>query len=293
MLCAYIRSSSMVNYKFCEMQYFMTYVLGFKSDSGKKAELGTIVHKVMEVIAGLKKCEQDNPKRKTIECTDEVTGKVRIKKEELYTDDFLRKLEDLSYNKYVEASNHHWTKGDRKEVTRLVDIIMEHGVFDPRKRDILEPEPHFDLTIDEPWAKYDFVDGQGQHIQGQLAIKGTIDLVTTIDDETIEVIDWKTGMRKDWATGEVKSKEKLQNDPQLLLYHYAISRLYPQYKNVIMTIYYVKDGGPFTMFFDDSDKDRFLDILKERLEQEKIQTERLRLENEELQKLVSDSGIQV
>ena len=33
------------------MQYFITYVLGHRSTSGKKAQLGTIVHKVMECLA--------------------------------------------------------------------------------------------------------------------------------------------------------------------------------------------------------------------------------------------------
>jgi len=256
----------MVNYKFCEMQYFMTYVLGYRTDSGKKAELGTIVHKVMEVISFLKKFEQDNPKRKTLECTDEVTGKIRIKAEELYTDDFLRTLEDLCFESYTKDSKHKWTKGDRKEVTKLVNVVMEHGVFDPRKRDILYPEPHFDMAIEEPWAKYDFVDAQGNHLEGQLAIKGTIDLVTKVDDDTIEVVDWKTGQRKDWVTGEVKDYDKLQNDPQLLLYHYAISKMFPDYKNVIMTIYFIRpdQGGPFTLFFEDEDRDRFLGILKDR-----------------------------
>ena len=46
MLVTYIRSSSYNNYSFCQMQYFLTYVLGYQTDSGKKAELGTIVHKV-------------------------------------------------------------------------------------------------------------------------------------------------------------------------------------------------------------------------------------------------------
>ena len=55
MLVTYIRSSSYNNYAYCEMQYFMTYVLGYQSKSGKKADMGTMVHKVMEVLAGLKK----------------------------------------------------------------------------------------------------------------------------------------------------------------------------------------------------------------------------------------------
>ena len=64
MIVTYIRSSSYNNYDFCQMQYFLTYVLGWGSDSGKKAEMGTMAHKVMEVLAGLKKFQQDNPRKK-------------------------------------------------------------------------------------------------------------------------------------------------------------------------------------------------------------------------------------
>ena len=60
MLVTYIRSSSYNNFEYCQMQYFITYVLGHQSDSGKKAEQGTMAHKAMEILAGLKKFQQDN-----------------------------------------------------------------------------------------------------------------------------------------------------------------------------------------------------------------------------------------
>ena len=59
MLVTYIRSSSYNNFEYCQMQYFMTYVLGHQTVSGKKAQLGTVVHKVMEILAGCKKLLQD------------------------------------------------------------------------------------------------------------------------------------------------------------------------------------------------------------------------------------------
>ena len=62
MLVTYIRSSSFNNYSFCQMQYFLTYTLGHQSTSGKKAQLGTIVHKVMEVLAGCQQLIQDKKK---------------------------------------------------------------------------------------------------------------------------------------------------------------------------------------------------------------------------------------
>ena len=77
-----------------------------------------------------------------------------------------------------------------------------------------------------------------------------------MDDGVIEVIDWKTGRRLNWATGEEKTYEKLLEDPQLLLYNYAISKLFPEYEQAIMTIYYIRDGGPFSMCFDKPDRER-------------------------------------
>ena len=52
-----------------------------------------------------------------------------------------------------------------------------------------------------------------------------------------------------------------------MLYNYAISKLYPDYKQAIMTIFYVKDGGPFSMCFDRKDQEKFLEMLKERFEE--------------------------
>jgi hypothetical protein len=78
------------------------------------------------------------------------------------------------------------------------------------------------------------------------------------------VVDWKTGRRLDWATGEEKTYEKLCSDPQLLLYNYAISKLFPDYQQAIMSIFFIKDGGPFSMCFDKSDQKRFLDMLKQK-----------------------------
>ena len=111
-------------------------------------------------------------------------------------------------------------------------------------------------------AKVNYTLPNGEEFTGRLAIKGTIDLVTEVDDGVIEVVDWKTGQRKDWATGEQKDYEKLSKDPQLLLYYYAISKLFPQYEQAIMSIFYIRDGGPFSLCFDESDQEYFLDKLK-------------------------------
>jgi hypothetical protein len=200
------------------MQYFITYVLGHQPDSGKKAELGTIVHKVMETLAQLKKYQQDNPKKLTLSIEDDALKTVSIKKNELLTNTLVDKLLSRSFDFYTGGSKHTFTKGDRDLCLKLVWDTLKYndGQFDPRLRKIVAAEPHFDIPIDEDWAFYEY-EVNGQKVKGQLAIKGTIDLVTETDDGIIEVVDWK-GLPIDtplptpngWTTmGEVKIGDKV------------------------------------------------------------------------------------
>lgn len=268
MIVTYIRSSSYNNYDYCQMQYFITYVLGHRSTSGKKAQLGTIVHKVMEVLASCKKKLQDEPDKKSLYIIDDGIGKVNFTNKSLFTKTFVNKILDRSYEYYTENCTHKYTGADKKFCVKLTNdgLTYNDGQFDPRKRDVVDAEPQFDIPIEEDWAKFKYkIDGK--EVEGQLAIKGTIDLVTKVDDGVIEVIDWKTGQRKNWATGEEKTYEKLLEDPQLLLYNYAISKLYPDYEQAIMSIFFIRDGGPFSMCFDKADQEKFLGMLKERVKQ--------------------------
>jgi len=248
------------------MQYFITYVLGYYPSSGKKAELGTIVHKVMECLAKLKKELQSSSSRtKKLSIVDDALGEIKINKSELLSEDLPNDLLDLSFEYYTKNSQNAFVKSDKSECKKLVwdTLLFNSGQFDPRNRNIIEAEPHFDIPIDEDWAHYEY-EINGEKVRGQLAIKGTIDLVTQIDENTIEAVDWKTGRRLDWATGQEKTLSKLQSDPQLLLYNYALSKLFPSYDQTIMSIFFIKDGGPFSLCFDKSDHKKFLDMLKER-----------------------------
>ena len=273
MIVTYIRSSSYNNYDFCQMQYFLTYVLGHRSDSNKKADMGTMAHKVMEILAGLKKFQQDNPRKKYLEILDDKCGKIRIHKDRLYQDDFVHEISEIAISAYEKESPHKFFPADKKNIIKTVFTFLEHsdGLFDPRKRTIYHPEAQFDIPIEEDWAKFEY-EIDGEKVSGQLAIKGTIDLTTLIEDDTIEVIDWKTGRRMDWTTGEVKDYTKLENDPQLLLYFYAISKLYKDFPNRIMSIFFYKDKDgkvdpmPFSICLGPKDEKRFLEMLRKRFE---------------------------
>ena len=229
----------------CEMQYFAEYVLGIHGPSGQKADKGTITHKILEILAAIKKAQQDN---KNI-INDDIMGEINTQDYSLDT------IIDRIYDHYSIATPYHkWTPKDKADCGKWAKKAIEYhgGAFDPRNRNIICPEQRFDIQISKPWAAFDYqIDGK--RIEGYLGLKGTIDLITEIDENTIEVIDWKTGRRVDWATGKEKTQEKLQDDPQLRIYHYAVSKLFPHIKHIIITIYFINDGGPFSVCFDETD----------------------------------------
>lgn len=242
----------------CEQQYFFEYVLGYRGPSNQKADKGTIVHKVLEILAIIKQSEQNGQQF----CEDDILGQIDTKQYNLDT------MTTDVYNYYSSKFHHHkWTEKDLKDCKLWVEkaITYNDGMFDPRNREILCPEQHFDIVIDKPWAKYKYNTSQGV-LEGTLAIKGTIDLITKVADNTIEIVDWKTGRRLNWATGQEKTQEKLEDDPQLRIYHYAIQKLYPDIEHVMVTIFFINDGGAFSVHFDKSDLPKTESMLRDKFE---------------------------
>ena len=123
MLVTYVRSSSYNNYDYCQMQYFLTYVLGWPSLSGKKADMGTMAHKVMEILSALKKFKQDNPRKKYLVIEDDKCGKIRIDKETLFTDEFVDEMTELAIKKYAEGSRHKFYRAERKAIRDTVQTF--------------------------------------------------------------------------------------------------------------------------------------------------------------------------
>lgn len=246
----------------CEQSYFLTYTLGLPAPAGKKAALGNITHKALEILAW----QSYHEARGNSSYVDETFGELRLA--EITPD----RAVDWAYSHYKAEEPHHDWKDrfdlrDCKAWTHAV-LEMNGGYFDPRNMDVVEPEKRFDITIDEPWARYEYETPDGV-VEGQMGLKGTIDLVTRDRHDTsiIELIDYKTGRRLDWATGDVKDYEKLEHDPQLLLYYYAFSRVYPEVSDLVFTIIYVNDGGPFRFSFGKDHMEEAERLIRARFEE--------------------------
>ena len=293
----FLRSSSYSNYDFCQQQYFLNYVLGIPRSSGKKALMGTTVHKVLECLAKIKQEITANDKN-PIHFTDREIGfsdtisnndlydkqilsdeqidkinATRINKE-VYVDDcklnyghtrqgvpLVEKIISATYSHY---SSDDWFPIDYKHCTNWVWMVLDYneGLFDPRNKKIVAAEQKFDIEIQRDWAKLP----SGKFLK----IKGTIDLISEVENGIIEIEDYKTGRRLDWTSktdNDVKTYAKLCTDFQLMLYYYAAHYLYPKIKQIIVTIFYIRDGGPFTVCFDDDTLRLTEDRIQKRLEE--------------------------
>ena len=243
-----IRSSSYNKFDFCPHSYLLEYVLGYKFPSNRKACVGNVTHKALELLSLDKLAKQNNKKRFT---EDESglsfrTGSITPMIAAAFGVSHYNKIQsDFTFGEADEQQVYDWLTGLQPKYT-------------PSNRRVLSVERFFELDIVEDWALLD----NGKHLK----LFGTIDLLLDKIDSScdVEYVDWKTGKRLDWATGEIKTLEKLYTDPQLRIYHYAMSRLFPQHNRYAMTVYYTADGGPFTVNLTKDDVDDSLHLIRDR-----------------------------
>ena len=269
MIVCYHRSSSLGTLEFCQQKYFLQYNLSFKDKTNKKALMGTIVHKVMQTL-GDKKIAMNNGLKQV---EDDETGKTLT----LDECDDLKLLNDIAFDYYTSNFPEvDITDADRRTCLKWAEkaVAYRDGFLDPRNQDVDATELFFDFEIKKPWAKYSYELG-GETIEGYLSIKGTVDLILSQGGDYYEILDYKTGKRLNWATGEEKTLESLQKDTQLLLYYYALKNEYPD-REFAVSIYYINSGGLFSLVFDEEDYAKAEDILKKKFEQiRNIQNPRL------------------
>ncbi len=97
----------------------------------------------------------------------------------------------------------------------LRDFVREEGVVD--HRDVLAVEKEFHLPV------------------GPFTVLGFIDRVNWVDDETIEVVDYKTNR-------QIFTRDEVDSSLQLSLYHVAVQRLWPWAKNIKLTFRMLRHG---------------------------------------------------
>lgn len=254
MLCPYVRSSSLNQFKACEMRYFLEYVLGMKNPTSKKACMGTIFHKVMEVRALAKiamQCEKDF-------FVDDNFGRITIEQSK-----DIELILNQSFHYYSKQEPHiEFVEKDKRDVRKWIDnTLATWPAYDPFNLNIVSAELFFDIEVDKKWAKIKGEIG-GKEIDGFMRIKGTMDMVIDLGNNVYELLDWKTGQyRKDFATNEEKTLDYLENDVQLLLYLIALKDSFPD-KQFILSLAWINSGGIFSVYVDDEMMGRAWEMLE-------------------------------
>lgn len=247
MYITFLRSSSMGTHRLCEHQFAIQYQLGDRGKPNWRTEIGSMVHKGLELLARQKVAWQKGEPT----LFDEEVGKT-YDAATLTLEEAVR--EAFNHYSAKNLSGTEWTEEHHDDVLQNVRNVVNHGngEYDPRKRKILSPELFFDFALDDqPWAWFSFPDPHTQErVEGHLRLKGTIDLVTEVDSDTLEYVDYKSGRMFDWAKELDKDFWLLTRDEQLLLYFLALTRMFPQYRFIIVTIIYSREQAPWTIPFD-------------------------------------------
>lgn len=268
-IACYVRSSSWNALEFCENQHFLSYICGFPSPSNKAAAKGNVVHKAMEFLAYKKLADQN--------------GEMKFDVPELgsYDASFPQTYEqvlDLAYDYYSKTENHLvWKDTDYKDCLKWFKKAREfnEGKFNPVNQEIFSVEQFFDIEIVKPWAFYKFWANDQQN-EGFLRLRGSIDLITQVNEKTLEIIDYKTGRKYNWAKEKDKTYNDIKNDIQLRLYFYAVRKLFPQFPYVMITLFYINADGATTICYDDKDLEKTEEMVKDYFERvSKIKQPRL------------------
>ena len=213
--------TSINTYNQCVFKYYLKYILKLEDLYGKAALQGNIIHKVFEWISKLKQ-----------------KNKIHI--------DHMWLLE-RSWDMHVHTNPHiqlrrvtsRGESADFRKCRLAIETILATKEYNPYNLDIIASELYFRIAMPgEEWQTEN---------NEQLIIHGFIDLIHKIDEKTIEIIDWKTGTRYDFITKKQKDVFSLFKDAQARIYHFAVTELYPEYENILITFFYTGDGGPITV----------------------------------------------
>jgi hypothetical protein len=223
-------ASAIKTYYHCSFKYLMEKILKMESLSGKSALQGDIVHQVFEWMCKLKK------RKKTY-----------IDPEWLLDQSWDMHIK-LNPNIEIRKITSRGEAADFKKCKKSIQTILNSD-YNPYRLKIIDIERWFEIEM--PGKEWECIDENNK--KHQFTSRGYIDLVHEIDQNTIEIIDWKTGKRADFYTMKSHSFETLMHDIQVRLYHLAATELYPQYRDILVTIYYTSDGGPVTIPLSNND----------------------------------------
>ncbi len=232
-----ISASSYSTFDQCKWKYFLNQICAIPDISGGAALLGTISHHVLQILGMLSMLKHD-------------------KKSKYWDAEYLWKI---CYARYYRQNTEilNKVKKDKLKAVYQGTIELAKGIYSPITDKTIATEMPFKMELKEKRFRLPNND--------YLCITGRIDRVDKLDEQTIEVFDYKSGSRAEFMSADKtkKNSEALRETIQAQMYYLAARELFPWAKNILVNFIYFCDGGSICASFSESD----IPVIKNKLEQ--------------------------
>jgi len=211
-----VSPSRLNTFQKCRWMYYCKYILKLPDEGGDKTRLGSVIHEIFELISRPSKQEQ----RKKY-----ILHSIETKK--LYPS--LHRLFQKILNRFKIPV------GELRELGEQLLINAFCSGYDIKSK-VLDVEKDFHIQVSE-----------------NVYIKGFIDKILELDDNTLELIDYKSGAPF--------NDEKCNSEFQPFFYKLAAQKLFPKYKNFLFSFHFLKNKKIITVSKDNEELARFLNFI--------------------------------
>lgn len=217
-----ISASRLSTWLSCRWQYYCKYHLKLPDVSYPKTLLGSCIHEVLELIS----CPSKQGKRRLYishSLNTKVLHPVIIKL-------FYKLFKRFKIPETIGAGDKEL---NLKELglKLLVDAFCRGYDIDLK---VLDVEKKFDIQVSE-----------------NVSIKGFIDKVCELSEDTLELVDYKSGVP--YSVDKCETEEF-----QPFLYKIAVKTLYPKYKHSLFNFHFLKNKKTVSVLKTDEELDEFL-----------------------------------
>jgi len=226
--------------KQCEMKYFLEYHL--KIPETKKGNIythkGSAVHDALEQWVNAVIGEEENAEIDYVKTLRDYYVKHRLWLQDI-------RKPDKGGDPYPQTKNcslcSHMSKAGACSILSVPALLVDGCPRINYEQDLglirgaIKSQDYPVLALNEDGELKKKVIGVELKFDGEVdgvPLRAFLDLVVEEDSDTIEIIDYKTGNSMSYAAA--------CKDPQVLLYGKIISQMFPQYKYVLVTLWFLK-----------------------------------------------------
>ncbi len=239
-----ISASSCKTFIKCEFAYFLNYEAGIRQTSNEKMAIGNVVHFALEMWG---KAHQGN-KEGTKDYKKSLRKEYRERRPDALTEGYEESVKVCSHCPFFENGSCNVLDEKIEDFEGCPKMPFEKCI--KLTEDVLERESN-------PLEIYKIL-GVEQEFNmkfGDCPSVGYIDLISEMNEEVIEIRDWKTG-------SYIQTYAQVRDDLQAKIYDIAVKELYPDHNGIIVTLDYIQ-GKPVSVAYSEEEREKNKKEIKE------------------------------